>query len=135
MAEIVGLTGQIAQGCLFAQQFLDDAKTAPEDLRKLKTEVELVGTTVRSTEKIIWQAQELGVEVDNNEYDAALQHCVDVVQSLGNTLEKQCKVFATDHKWWERMKVPAREKLLDEEIQKLESTKMQLHMVQINVSL
>jgi 3-polyprenyl-4-hydroxybenzoate decarboxylase len=37
----IGLAGQVAQGCTFIWNFVEDVKDAPEDLRRLKEELKL----------------------------------------------------------------------------------------------
>jgi hypothetical protein len=134
-AGIIGLTGQIAQGCFFIKNFLSDVKSAPEDVQRLKRELELIGALAKTTKKVVRQSAQLGIELEDDL--PAIQQCLEVVQSLRSTLQKQANLFEGDGKgkWWERMKVAARKKMLDMEVGRLERTKTGLQVLQINVSL
>jgi hypothetical protein len=43
IAGIVAIAGQLVSGCLFVKTFLNDTKSAPDDIRALHTEIAVLG--------------------------------------------------------------------------------------------
>jgi hypothetical protein len=73
IAGLIGITGQPGKGILFIKGFLDDAKDAPDDIRLLSVEVELLSSAAQKTESLLVMCQQDGLEFDLEEECKALK--------------------------------------------------------------
>lgn len=64
VAGLIGLSGQILEGCLFAKSFFDDAKHSPKDVQSILKELEIVRTIAEKTRVLFGQAHNLQAAVN-----------------------------------------------------------------------
>jgi len=102
---LLGITGQLLSGIIFIKGLLNDTIDAPEDIRSLAAEVELLSSAARKTESLLVKCQEDGMNLDLEEERKALKKYKDMVERLGTKIEKDAKIFGGGNgRWWERMK-------------------------------
>jgi hypothetical protein len=137
LAGLIGLAGQLLEGCLFVKDFLEDIKSAPQEIKTLSEEIGILSSAARSTTRLIERLKEPGLTIDQAEYEPALRQCIRTVQILGQEVEGYVKKGSGDGgmKWWDKMKVASKKKSLGSHIERLERAKTQIHMVQLNISL
>ena len=56
VAGLVGISGQILQGCQYVRTLIDDVRDASDDLQVLKTEIDLFERTMISFNKSLHDA-------------------------------------------------------------------------------
>lgn len=124
MAEIVGLaasvaglvaiTGQIGKSILFIKVFLEDTKNAPEEVRSLAAEIELLGSAAEKTDALLVKCHADGIEIDLEEERKGLTRYADMIERLKEKVEKDVKAFrAGKGHWWERVGSVARKKSVE----------------------
>ena len=151
-AGLVGLAGQLFNGCMFVKGFLDDAENAPEDIRALHKEIEILAAAAQDASRIFKEVGRSGGGIDNSvdedgvenapttfsssQYQQALEQCIDTVTTLGKKIESEVQKFGGKHaKLWDRMKAATRKKAFAEHISRVERAKTQLMMAMQNLSM
>jgi hypothetical protein len=87
----IGLTGQVLQGCRFIQTILNDIDDAADDLRNLRTEVNLFELTVDGFKRALVDIADSGISQDQT---AAVQIALDYAEEAVSDLLK----FIAKHK-------------------------------------
>ena len=152
VAGLVGLAGQLFNGCMFVKGFLDDAKNAPEDIRAIHKEIEILAAAAQDASRIFKEVEISGGCIDNrvnddgvenaptnfsnSQYQQALEQCIDAVTTLGKIIESEVQKFGGKHaKLWDRMKAATKKKAFAEHISRIERAKTQLMMAMQNISM
>jgi hypothetical protein len=82
----IGLAGQVIQGCQYTHTILDDVKNAPDDIRSLHTEINLLDRTLET----------FNHEVIGAETKLALDYCEEAMAGL---LKLILKIRKTGNSW------------------------------------
>lgn len=137
VAGIVGVCGQILQGCLFLKNFIEDARDAPEHIRLLVIELQVLSSSVIQTRDIFERTSPymLGISVDA--YEPALKQCFKLLSIVTTSVTVDSKNLRNEGrmKWWYKLSVSSRKKMLETMLNQLERAKSQINLVQNNVSL
>jgi hypothetical protein len=87
---VVGIAGQVAQGCNYLRGVFSAAKSAPEELRLLLTELEIIEQIVLSIP-------------NKSEYYEVLDLCDKAIKKLGKLVDKYSEMTSSgDCKRWSR---------------------------------
>ncbi|PVH78525.1 hypothetical protein DL98DRAFT_590269 [Cadophora sp. DSE1049] len=124
MAEVVGLaasiagllaiTGQIGKSILFIKGFLEDTKNAPEEIRSLACEIELLSSAAKKTDTLLVKCQADGLDIDLEEEKKGLTRYADMIEKLKVKIEKDVNKFGPGKgHWWERVGSAARKKSVE----------------------
>jgi len=132
VGSLVGLAGQLFNGCLFVKSFLDDTKNAPDDIRALHTEFEILTSSAEETNKLVAACLGMGPDFDVRNYQRALQQYVSAVEKLGENIAEDARKFGLDGKgkWWERMKSAGKKKSLNAHMVRIERAKTQVMSIE-----
>lgn len=111
IAGLIGITGQLAKGVLFLKGFVEDTKNAPEDIRSLAAELELLGSAATKTDKLLVKCKDGGLDFDLEVERKGLKRYADMIENLGTKIEKDVKKFGSGKgRWWERVGSAGRKK-------------------------
>jgi hypothetical protein len=83
---LVGLMGQLLEGCIFIKDSVRDAKNAPQEIKLLSEEVDILSSAARNTKRLMEQMKVSGLAIDEAEYEPALRQCIRAVEVLGKQL-------------------------------------------------
>lgn len=136
-AGLVGLSGQILQGCLVVRGFFEDARNAPKDVQQILKELDALEATAKKT-KILFDYVNISETLfEKRDFEPALDSCLDIVTKLGKHLKEVSQQFEVKglSRWWEMMKVSARTKVMNHQLACMERAKSQLHIVQQNIQM
>jgi hypothetical protein len=93
----IGLAGQVIQGCQYTHTILDDVKNAPDDIRSLHTEINLLDRTLETFKNLLTQLSNTGNhEVIGAETKLALDYCEEAMAGL---LKLILKIRKTGNSW------------------------------------
>ncbi|KAH7386523.1 hypothetical protein BKA64DRAFT_145402 [Cadophora sp. MPI-SDFR-AT-0126] len=134
MAEIVGLTAsiaglvaltcQIGKSVLFIKGFLEDTKNAPEDIRSLASEIDLLCSAAKTTDTLLVKCQAEGLDMDFEEEHKGLTRYADMIEKLKAKIEKDVTTFGSGKGlWWERVGSAARKKSVEGYLRGVERAK------------
>jgi hypothetical protein len=134
---VVGLAGQVIQGCQNIKAWVGDFNSAPKDIQHLIQELNSIEESAKITE--ILRTKIVRREVDL-QLDPALQQCLDAVQELRKHIVDADNVFQErghSRKWrsWQRLKVMLGKRAIQASVDRLSRAKTQLVVVQSNVLL
>ncbi|KAK5320618.1 hypothetical protein LTR93_006830 [Exophiala xenobiotica] len=127
---VVGLTGQILQGCNYICDFLRHAKDAPDSIRVLHTSVrnliDVVGVVMNMAQNSDQQSNSMPA---STYHLATLTECKSVVQDL----EAFVRRFKTGKGTWQKFSWAVYQKQLKEYDSKINQAKLSVLMVQNNM--
>ena len=134
MAEVVGLaasvagllaiTGQIGKSILFIKGFLEDTKNAPEEIRSLAYEIELLSSAAEKTNALLSKCQDEGLDIDVEDQERDLARYADMIEKLKAKIEKDVKTFGPGKgRWRERVGSAARKKSVEGYLRGVERAK------------
>jgi hypothetical protein len=137
LAGLLGLCGQILQGCLFLRDLIEGARDAPEDVRLLLSELEILSTAVNSTKDVFEQTSQWSLAINVNAYEAALKHCLELFSTLTTRVMGDSNALNSGSRlnWWRQMGIASRKKTLESLMVRLERAKTQILLIQHNLSL
>lgn len=78
----IGLAGQVAQGCTFIWNFIEDVKDAPEDLQRLKEELKLTKDVSSSLGNLLENSPPDSFMNTKEAAAAALASCAGTIKEL-----------------------------------------------------
>jgi hypothetical protein len=79
---LVGLVGNILEGCLFIKTFAQDAKNSPRDMLTLASQLATLETAVQAFENLVMKSWRNGYITCIDDYIPALEQCLSVVEDL-----------------------------------------------------
>ncbi|KAL2071793.1 hypothetical protein VTL71DRAFT_13028 [Oculimacula yallundae] len=124
VAGLIAFTGQIAKTGLFIKGFLSDVKNAPDDIRSLAIEFELLSSAAAKTESMLVKCQRSGIDLDLKDESKVMARYADSIKQLGGRIEKDVVKFgAGGGKWWDRLGSATRKKELAEFLVGMERSK------------
>jgi len=132
---VVGLAGQVIQGCQHIKTWIGDFNSAPKDVQNLMRELNSIEESAKITHmlrmKIVHQEIDL-------QLGPALQQCLDAVQELRKCIGDADVVFQkTGHSRKSRgrqcFKVMLGKQVIQASVDRLSRAKTQLVVVQSNV--
>ncbi|KAK5206634.1 hypothetical protein LTR41_007627 [Exophiala xenobiotica] len=127
---VVGLTGQILQGCTYICDFFHHAKDAPDSIQNLLTSVRNLNSVVSEIQTIAKHAhQESDTMSASSRHVAALNECKSVIQDLEAFVSR----FKTGKGTWQRVSWAVYQKQLKEYTSKIDQAKSSVLMVQIKM--
>ena len=114
VAGLVGITGQIGKSIIFVKGFLEDTKNAPDEVRSLAAEIELLGSAAEKTDRLLVKCQADGLDIDLNEERKGLTRYAEIIEKLRTKIEKDVMTFGVGKgRWWERVGSAARKKSVE----------------------
>ncbi|KAK0111701.1 hypothetical protein ONS95_002044 [Cadophora gregata] len=114
IAGLVGITGQIGKSILFIKGFLEDARDAPEEIRSLASELELLASAAMKTDTLLVKCQTDGVVINLEEERKGLKRYANMIEILKTKIEKDIKRFGPGKgHWWERVGSATRKKSVE----------------------
>ncbi|OBT81329.1 hypothetical protein VE02_10119 [Pseudogymnoascus sp. 03VT05] len=134
---VVGLAGQLIQGCQNIKAWVGNFNSAPKDIQNLIRELNSIEESAKITNT-------LRIKIDRREVDLqltpALQQCLDAVEELRKYIVNADVVFQeTNHsrkpRGWQRLKFMFSKQVIQASVDRLSRAKVQLMGVQSNVSL
>ncbi|OBT60843.1 hypothetical protein VE03_09715 [Pseudogymnoascus sp. 23342-1-I1] len=134
---VVGLAGQLIQGCQNIKAWVGNFNSAPKDIQDLIRELNSIEESAKITNT-------LRIKIDRREVDLqltpALQQCLDAVEELRKYIVNADVVFQeTNHsrkpRGWQRLKVMFSKQVIRASVDRLSRAKVQFMGVQSNVSL
>lgn len=137
VAGLIGLSGQILEGCLFAKSFFDDAKHSPKDVQTILNELEIVRSIAEKTRVLFEQAHNSQALVNECHYEPPLKQSFETVTRLGDKLTEVSRKMGAKGslRWWEMMKAETRTQVMKGRLVCLERAKSSLQLVQQNMSM
>lgn len=142
---IVGILGQITQGCLFLDGLIRDIKDAPREAQHLKTELDHVTTSVTGLRRLYERIDESRTGSSNTTTDVveALRYCDDVVSDLVDSLRKSLYTFedhgstisASARTSWRRLRHALRQDATKKKLDTLSRARLSLLSIQSNIEL
>jgi hypothetical protein len=134
---IVGLSGQVIQGCQNIKAWVGDFNSAPKDIQDLMRELILIEESAQITD--ILRTKIVRREVDL-QLASALQQCLDVVQELRKHIIDADIVFqerghGRKSRGWQRLRVMLGRQTIQASVDRLSWAKAQLVIVQSNLLL
>jgi hypothetical protein len=134
---VVGLAGQVIQGCQNIKAWVGDYSGAPKDIENLIQEIKVIEESAKITD--ILRTKIVRREVDL-QLDLALQHCLDAVQELRKYIGDADIVLhergnRKKSRAWQRLKVMLGKQATQASVDRLSRAKEQLVVVQSNVLL
>jgi hypothetical protein len=129
---VVGLSGQVLQGCSFIRQILSNARNAPEDLQLLITELSIIERVASSIEK---SASSLSNEFLVEDAKPALEFCHEAVGKLQAVVEKYSDPVSssTVKQWGRRLNMAMSTEKIAKHVARLERAKGHLLEVQMRI--
>lgn len=136
-AGLVGLSGQILQGCLFAKAFFNDVKNAPDDIKRILEELEILQAAAEKTKLLFEEVNGSHANINEQFFDPPLTLCFGIVTRLGKKLAEVSQKIETtkSSRWWEMMKAAARTKIINGQLVSLERAKSSLLIVQQDITM
>ncbi len=134
---VVGLAGQVIQGCQNIKAWVGNYNSAPKDVQDLIQELNSIEESRKVTDMI-------RATIDRQEIDIqlapALQQCLDVVRVLRRYIVDADMVFRESahskrSRGWHRLKIMLGKEVITGFVGKLSRAKVQLVLVQSNVLL
>jgi hypothetical protein len=93
----IGLAGQVIQGCQYIKTILDDVKDAPDDIRSLHTEINLLTRTLETFKNALVELSHSETHVEiGGEAKLALDYCEEAIAGL---LKSILKIKRPGSKW------------------------------------
>lgn len=134
---VVGLSGQVIQGCQNIRDWVGDFNSAPKDVQCLVQELYSIEESAKVTDML--RTKIVGQEV-HLQLALPLQQCLDAVQELRKHIVDADAVFQkTGHsrktRGWQRLKVVFNKQVIRASVDRLSRAKAQLVVAQSNVSL
>ncbi|KAH7400462.1 hypothetical protein BKA64DRAFT_482361 [Cadophora sp. MPI-SDFR-AT-0126] len=136
IASLVAIVGQVGKSVLFIKGFFEDIKNAPDDIRSLAEEIEMLASAAQKTKGLLVKYQETGLGLDVENECKALKRYVGMVERLGVKIEKDVKKFGDGKgRWWQRMQSAARKKELAGFLKGLERTKTLVMGIEMKIAI
>jgi hypothetical protein len=134
---VVGLAGQVIQGCQNIKALVGDFNSAPKDVQDLIRELNSIEESAKITD--ILRTKTIHREVDL-QLEAALKQGLDAVQELRQHIVDADIVFqerghSRKSRSWQRLKVMFGKQAIQASVDRLSRAKTQLVIVQSNVLL
>ena len=124
IAGLVAITGQIGKSILFIKGFLEDTKNAPEDIRSLAYEIELLSSAAEKTNALLSKCHDDGLDFDVEDEERGLKRYADMIEKLKAKIEKDVKTFGRGKgHWWERVGSAGRKKSVEGYLRGVERAK------------
>jgi len=133
---VVGLAGQVVQGCQTLRTLLGDFKNAPADIQHLMRELDAIHESAKVAEQL-----EKKLEPNfRGKLDPALRLCFDTVEEIRTKIENTNGVLKDKGsgkraRGWHRLKVVFGKQGIQAAVDKLSRAKTDLVVAQHNVSL
>ncbi|KAG4439937.1 hypothetical protein IFR05_004563 [Cadophora sp. M221] len=144
---VLGFTGQAIRGCIFLKSLIDQIKDAPAEIESVRTQLDLVVSTISNIERHQSEARRANIDVvDASPY---IKHCHKAVSALERHIQPSFESFHSQpqteslnltpdsdveskntRRRWRRLKVALEAPKTRELIVKLEQAKTQLVGVQ-----
>jgi membrane-associated HD superfamily phosphohydrolase len=133
---VIGLAGQVVQGCQYIKGWVGDFRSAPKDVQDLMRELD----TIQQSARILEQLEKKFDANIQAQLDPALQLCFDAVEEIRKKIEDADSTFKEPisrrrAKGWHRLKVVFGKQDLQTAVDKLSRAKATLGVAQSNVLL
>jgi len=134
---VVGLAGQVIQGCQNIKAWVGDFNSAPKNIQDLIRDLNSIEESAKITDML--RIKIIRPEVDL-QLAPALQQCLDAVQELRKHIVDADTVFqerghSRKSRGWQRLKVMLGKQAIQASVDRLSRAKAQLVVVQSNVLL
>jgi len=124
VAGLVAITGQIGKSISFIKGFLEDTKNAPEEIRSLASEIELLSSAAEKTNALLTRCHADGLVIDVEDEERGLTRYADMIEKLKAKIEKDVKTFGPGKgRWRERVGSAARKKSVEGYLRGVERAK------------
>lgn len=134
---VVGLAGQVIQGCQNIEAWVGDFNNAPKDIQNLIREIHSIEESAKITHMLRMKIAPQEVDL---QLAPALQQCLNAVQELRKHIGDADIVFQENghsrkSRGWQRLKVMLGKPAIQASVDRLSRAKAQLVVVQSNVLL
>jgi hypothetical protein len=90
---LVGVAGNILEGCLFLKDFAKNAKNAPNYILALAEELNTLEAAIKSFKNLVLVSWHNGYIISVDDYMPVLKQCLEIVDDLGRKIEGDIKAF------------------------------------------
>lgn len=140
---IAGVVGQVTQGCMYLKSLINDVKDAPEEVRDLQKEVDLVSASITKLHTIYEQLTQSGTKPTIVNPVDEIQKCNEAVATLIASLKQSLDVFedrtptkvSSMKKNLHRLKYALGKETTKEKLNVLSRARLSLLVVQNNIEL
>ena len=131
---LVGLAGNILEGCSFVRSFAQDSKNAPRDMIILSTELATLEKATGTFENLLMESWRSGYIISTSDYTPVLEQCLITVDDIKKKIRGDVAVFKDGvGGYWDRLKAAGKKLDLARHRESLNAAVGRLQLVQNNL--